>query len=303
MIYDIRSVVRHSILTAVAMDALGTTLAELPEADRVKWCYSDKLSFPKHPHKKPNNVGSEMSSIFTAVLSALATINPVDENDLPDTLNEIRTEFEIRESVIDQLQTESAYPLALAAAIGYYAVLSETSFRIATRLIVQIFEAFAIPESSLRGTVLFAFAVYRLVQSGYFGHQQLQEFLDESMVPESLQAFVERLMDHHLDADFLQLPFSVHYVENLNQVERAVAESFYYMSRIATAYPKKVLLATPRDQLVEVFTSDVNHPSALGFVFGAICTASEQQHPLITKQLREATELRSALDECLTYIS
>lgn len=305
LIVDTKHIVRHSILTAMAMDTVGYALSGHSRDDRIKWCYGDKISYPKH--KKDQSLNAKVSPnsrLFTIVLEGIANINPLEIEDIYETVGEIQKNVTSSKFFTRSLvSADGCLAIPVAAAVAYYTALAGLDRTFYLELIRNVFARFHVPSVVAKPSVMFGYVLAGLLVEGFFDLNWMLELKNEGLIPERMSSFMRRLMDGAMDAEFLRGVFDPGYVEKLNCVERVLAESLYLMTRVSTAYPKAVLNSTPRDQIVEVFTSEASDSADMGFVFGALCTASEHGHPLTTKQLREAVEMRPRITESLSYIS
>lgn len=264
-----QSLIRHSILSAMSLDAVGLALNCLPEQERADWYASGRDYFPEHGGEESFGEVSVNSKLMLTVLSTLV------KSDALPTITEV----------------SSMSGLVVGVSVGYYGALAGKT---TLESLAYISEAHFTDHQEYCAARLVCFLVCSLLYTGYFGYETLEEAHRHRLLAE-LTPFAWYMLDTHPELDRLR-HFSPKWLKGCNYSFRLLAYVVFYMLRVDTASLDKDMLALPREQLIEVFSIDGITEYDAGFIFGAICTASEHKHPLVPKSLRESVQLRESVD-------
>jgi hypothetical protein len=307
----IKSVVRHSALTALALDAVGDVFVDYTPKDRAAWYKGDRLTFPEN-----YNGSSSFNSEFLAiVLLSLFETNAKSLKDFPRASSElikVLDSYGKRKATFVQKMLNKYYAycnntgmrdgllIPVAVAIAYYSAVNELPSTSFFSLCEALFSLFLVEQEEYEAALFLSFILYRLVNTGYFGYESLEETETFCLATGEFSVLIAYFMENHLDAEFLT-KFDDEWIADFSYSQCVVVYVVFYMLRVATAYPKEILKSLPREQIPEIFTScNGVLESDMGFVFGAVCTASEHKHPLVPKPLRESVYFRDVIDSAIT---
>lgn len=309
-----KKVIRHSILTSLALDTVGNSFDSgyTPE-ERQAWYKGERTEFP--PNLKISEITPSFNSeLFIVTLLSLAESTPVHVDDLQTALEEL-------EKVYDSYATRSKYLekiggkyykylttdryigipiLSVSIAVAYYSAFVGLQNLTFLSLCEKILNLFSFVDEDYEASLFISFIIYRLVSAGYFCYESLEETIDHKLISGQFERVIKTLMKNHLNAKFLRT-FDFSLVDGLEYLQRILCYVVFLMLRVGTAYPKTKLQSLPREQVPDLFNYDRVSYADMGFIYGAICTVSEQLHPLIPQSLRESAPFSDVVDSALDY--
>ena len=302
--------VRNSILTALAMDSLGTILEDYKPGERLKWLSGDRTSYPKT--KKPRK--ASFNTDFTVLMLAVFTqVIPTERDDLPYYRDELTlalqnyyyavasTKSNNRYVRVLRGETDTGIVLPVGLILGMYAAVTFADRGFLYELVDVTCKCMSLKGRDKDDVKFYAFLSYRLANDGYFGYQYFKELLSHKVVPPFVYRLFKEIMAHHCDVEYLVEPFETHTHAGLSYAEHSLTEVMFYMCRVDSKYPKEVLPSGPKDQLADVFTSETGLAD-IGFLYGGLCTLSEQNYSLVTKLIREGVSSRKIVEEFFRYV-
>lgn len=304
--------IRNSMLTALAMDSLGTIFEDYSPDARIRWLQGDRNSYPKT--KKPRKA-SFNTDFMVLMLAVMTQVMPTTVDDMED----YQTEFQValnqyyyavasprsdnRYVRVLRGDTNTGLSIPVGMFVGMYSavVFADRSFLYA--LVDATCKTLCLKSRDRDDVKFYAFLCYRLAIDGYFGHSYFKELMAHKVVPSFIYKVFKNMMASHIDVDYLSEPYIVHQPSCCFSVaESVITESMFYMSRVDASFNRDILPSGPKDQLAEVFTSETSGLADIGFVYGGICTLSEHNYSLITKPLRENVGVRKVVDDFLKYV-
>lgn len=300
------------MLTALSLDSLGTILEDYDPDARIKWLLGDRTSYPKA--KKPRK--ASFNTDFTVLmLTVLTQVMPAGKEDMPDYSSELtvalqtyyyavaspRSDNRYVRVLRGETDTGAAMPVGMILGMYSAAIFADRAFLYT--LVEEACKCLTMKSRDRDDVKFYAFLCYRLACDGYFGYAYFKELMAHKVVPPFLYKVFKDMMRQHDDVDYLSEPFVVHQPECcLSEAERVISESMFYMCRVDSSYAKEVLPSGPKDQLADVFTSETSNLADVGFVYGGICTLSEQNYSLVTKPLREGVGSRRVVEDFFRYV-
>lgn len=303
---------RNAMLTALAMDALGTILENYPEARRMEWLAGDRTSFPKVVKGRRASINTDMLVLLATVLERIV---PGEDVDMAEYVDELAMALRNYHAVVVVPGSQNRYIRSLGGesdtgiampvgfTLGVYAACASLHRAALHRLVEDTCCVMQLCHKDSADVGLFAFLAYRLLNDGYFGYVAMRELFAHGCVPPLADRMVRDIMCHHADIDYLCEPFACHSMEEPTYSEAVLAEAMFYMCRVDLGSPRTVLPSGPKDQLGEVFTSDECDLADIGFVYGGYCTLSEQGYSLVTKPLREGTPGRKVVEDFFRFVA
>jgi hypothetical protein len=318
----LKKAARFSILTGMVLDTVGFALEDYAHEDQVKWCIGRRDFVPRHlKNTLLNGRGSFNSSMFTLVFKSLAESAPEGAEDVRYAVGDLKEYLSGYLGVVKadrpvllsrwaaQTQdNDTGLVIPVALAVGYYCAIAEFDSLTFFILLDRVLDVFDLDhQTRITGTAA-GFLCFNLLYEGYYCGEALDTLLQYGVVPEALHVFVEHLRDtlfledSALIVEALSLPFGYFRESNLAYSQRLLGTVMFYMARVGTGFLKQTLRSLPRDQIMHVMTSPNLVPADAGFLFGMVCTASEQEHPLVIRPLRESVEHRRTLDEALKFL-
>lgn len=308
----LKAVIRHSILTALALDAVGHSFSTGHSLEeKSKWCLGDRTILPRNKRDRASTgKGGPNTELFCLVFMSLAESNPIDPHDIDDYLNDLYTILERYETLADakspymrMLRGKQADGLLIpvAIAIGYYTAINSLPLIVFFNFCERIFKVFRAKDSEYDAALLLAFFIHRLSHAGYFGYYILDEANDYGLLAGKFGNGIKEMMEHNLDHEYLS-QFRPELAKGCTYTQIAMLNVVLLMLRVDTAYPKELLCSLPREQIPLVFNTNGIEEADMGFIFGSVCTASEHKHPLVPKPLRESVFNCGLVDSALSYV-
>lgn len=306
------------------MDMIGLALSGYDTEARRLYLATDKTVFPAHKdlQKTFNNKGSFNSNFSLYLLEKLADFCPVEFNDifefaefLKDNTNSYHNFVHQYDFIVSDVSHEYAFDkyfkqylssespkdegivISIAIIAGLYTAYIDQDVLFLLTLFDSMCDVYSVPKQ----LQMLAYIIYRLCYTGYFGYHMMEEVIDSSLVDESFDEFFSLLVEHNIDREFLSKPFDDKLVKTNTYSEQLLAETLFYMCRVDAAYRTENFKSLPREQLFEIYTSR-KYPADLAFLFGVLCTVSEQMHPLIPKNLRECNPYTEVVESVLSYL-
>lgn len=302
--------VRNSMLTALAMDSLGTILEDYKPGERLKWLGGERTSYPKT--RKPRK--ASFNTDFTVLMLTVFTqVMPTEKEDVLFYRDELSLALQNYYYAVASPRSDNRYVrvlrgesdtgivLPVGMLLGMYAAVMFVDRAYLYDLVDVTCRAMSLKSRDRDDVKFYAFLSYRLANDGYFGYQYFKELLSHKVVPPFVYRLFKEIMAHHSDVEYLAEPFETHAQPGLSYAEHSLTEAMFYMCRVDSSYPKDVLPSGPKDQLADVFTSDTGLAD-IGFLYGGLCTLSEQNYSLVTKPIREGVYSRKAVEEFFKYV-
>lgn len=301
--------VRNAMLTALSMDVLGTILSTYTPENRLKWLAGARTSYPAFNHKRRASFNTDCTVLL---LSVFMNITPVQLSDLDEYRDELRRAFEQYYSAVESPNSTNPYvqltrgvsdtgiAIPLGMIIGMYAAVALVDRTFLYSLISTTCKALGLSKEDQRDTKLYAFLAYRLSIDGYFGYSYFKELIAHNVIPAIVYKVFKDMMVHCNDEEYLVEPFDSEI--DISVTERPIVQSLYYLCRVDSSFPREVLPSGPKDQLSEIFTATGVNLANVSYVYGGLCTLSEQNYSLVTKPLRENTSARKVVDEFFQYM-
>lgn len=315
MPYDqrwLRKTVRNSMLTALAMDSLGTILEDYSPDDRVQWLQGDRNTYPKA--KKPRRA-SFNTDFMILMMAVMAQVSPSSLDDLLEYRDELQLALNTYYYAVASPRSDNRYVRTLRGEsntgiaipvgmfLGMYAAVVQSDRSFLYALVDETCRGIGLKNRDRDDVRMYAFLACRLAQDGYFGYTSLRELMAHRAVPPFLFNTLKHMMRHHVNVEYLSEPYvAAVVVHGCSSAEVVITESMFYMCRVDASFPRHVLPSGPKDQLVEVFTSEANALADIAFVYGGLCTLSEQNYSLLTKPLRESVPARKIVDDFFRYV-
>lgn len=300
------------MLTALAMDSLGTIFEDYDPDARIRWLRSERVTYPKS--KKPRRA-SFNTDFMVLLLTVMTQVMPTSQEDMQDYRDEVNVALQNYYYAVASPRSDNRYVRMLRGETG-------TGVAIPTGMLLGMYSAAIFADRVFLYTLVdetcrclsmksrdkddvkfYAFLCYRLAIDGYFGYAYFKELMAHKLVPPFLYRVFKNMMDKHQDVDYLSEPFwALDVNSGLTAAETVITESMFYMCRVDASFSKEVLPSGPKDQLAEVLTSETSGLADIGFVYGGVCTLSEQNYSLITKPLREGVAARRTVEDFFRYV-
>lgn len=302
--------VRNSMLTALAMDSLGTILEDYKPGERLKWLSGERTSYPKPRKVRKASFNTDFTVLMLTVFTQVV---PTEKEDILLYREELSLALQSYYYAVASPRSNNRYVrvlrgesdtgivLPVGMLLGMYAAVMYVDRAYLYDLVDVTCKAMSLKSRDQDDVKFYAFLSYRLANDGYFGYQYFKELLSHKVVPPFVYRLFKEIMAHHCDVEYLTEPFYVHTQPGLSYAEQSLTEAMFYMCRVDSGFPKDVLPSGPKDQLADVFTSDIEL-SDIGFLYGGLCTLSEQNYSLVTKPLREGVYSRKTVDEFFKYV-
>jgi hypothetical protein len=304
-------VVRHALLTTFVLDVVGFALSSHEPQQRINWCKGKRDEVPNHKHNRLFNKRTSFNSYFLVhLLRLFCESNPVELEDIHLVVDDIedfiakfgkesKAERVILGNKLDDHNTgkDTGLILIVAVSVAIYSLLVEGSSLFFFMFADAVFDAFGFDQQTKQLGMFVAFNVYQLAHTGYFCIEHLEDCFQYNVVPDMLSDRLTTLKENGMNVQFLKQRCDLVGLDGYST--KIVMEVMHVMMRISTGYTGGIK-TTPREQLAEIFTSDSN-PEDIGFLYGMVCMASEQEHPLVTRILREGVEYRKAVDDTLRF--
>lgn len=300
-----RAIVRHSILTGIALDTVGYAFESgYSKLDKLQWYDSSRLEFPKH-RKGKDGVPSFNSDYLAFLLLNLCEESPIDKDDLGDFIADYPT---LQSRFVEQcsrhknaFDKEYSHVMSLALSLGYYAGAMDIEHTVLLMWADRFLSRLQLDPINYHTGLILAYTTFRLCSTGYFGYASLKELKDHQLLHGEIGIVLRHFMEEHPSPKFLQ-NLDMTLFEPLSYFEQLLCGIMYVLLRIDSAYPKDILKSLPRDQIGDVFSFQGLKETDAGFLFGCLCTISEHKHPLVPKPLRESVQPLGVIDSSLIYV-
>jgi len=308
-----RQATRKSLLTAMAFDALGSALEPYSPKQRVNWFGGERVMLKRNARR----VGTFNTQFMLLLLQTLAFTNPIEEDMCKEYESDLKSVLGYYVEQVNQSRTHNRYILMLRGAedtgisisvgmaIGYYGAMLGGTFEVLPlleSLCDSTASAVRLKSADRKDAYLYAVNIARLVRAGYFCAEHLEELVIHGVVPKSLDKFVKHLIDEHDNPSVFEGAFKGEHSNATTQAQKVLAEVFYYMCRVNLQHGSKEVPSTPRQQLPDIFGSPLSGLTDLAFVYGGVCTASEQNHTLLPNTYRENVGGAELVDELFNYV-
>lgn len=308
----LRNSAEKSLLTALALDALGSAYESFDAKRRTEWLFGGKANLPRGARR----IGSYNTDMLMLILRVLYSAQPMSAADSPELKATLKLALATYTEVVSGARSTNPYYLAtrhqyntcvalpVGVAVGYYVALhaySDDWHTLLNEIIAVVASVMPFNAPLLEELRFVAVLMIRLLHLGYFGHAQIDEMHKYNAVPNGLRTFFQDLYAHEYDAVWLNRAFvSVSLPHRTTYGQRVIAEATFYLARVATQYEQQVLASNPRQQLASIFTHAYTQLPDIAFMFGAMCTASEHGYALVPKPFRLAVEAKHSVRKMLS---
>lgn len=278
------------------MDVLANTLLDCTDENARQVWLANKLKLPKNI-SNPVLTGqlSPHGHLLLMILEYLVDEYPCEEEDLNDFtvgLYDALTSnfgdfllFNPIEEYLKHKTKDDSLCIVLGIAIGYYCSMIESTMLFMLLLCEEFSKVISPLDFQLDILICTAFTIWNLGNTGYFGRSTLMEITDRHLCPKELLYFVDMCCNNNLNYDFLSQEYDTHNFNKLSNMSKNLSKCFYHMMRVDTAYRGNDFQSLPREQLPEILDIDI-YSQVTPLLFGALCTMSERQHPLIQNHIR-----------------
>ena len=282
----------------MASDAIGEALDF--EDEKAILAYFEKPDYFPTNRLNPSKTGSGgyNTELCLCAIRSLDDINPVELEDIrffvdafvERTIEKEKILLSYKKKIYALNGNDYANSLPIAIATGTYSSLQGTSTMFSLRLYDSACTVYGITnEIDLACGRCLCYLVSYLLKTGYFGIEAMQLLHDLNFYTDAFYKVVDEILAHPLEADYLNGYISDEALNGLSYFELILADVFFHMARVDTAYRPNVLKSPPSAQWALMLPRATVDLSDVCFAYGAVCGASEHTKPVITKQLREST--------------
>jgi hypothetical protein len=304
--------VRNSLLTALVMDTLGVLFSDFKSAEIKSWLQTDRTVLPKSKRTRKASFNTDFSVLL---LHVFKQTTPIFSEDLHDYKRELTEALQIYYYAVGSMKSDNRYvrtvrgepntgiSLPVGLLLGMYASCVFMERSMLYDLVEVTCRCLGLKSRDRDDVRMLAFLSYQLANHGYFGYQHFQELFSHRAVPAFMYRICRELMRNHSDLEYLSEPFASHVCGSMSYAEYVTVESMYYLCRVDSSFLKELLPSGPKDQLIHVFHTQGADLADVAFIYGGLCTLSEQNYSLVTKPLREGVSARRIVDDFFQAIA
>lgn len=299
---------RNSFLTSLALDSIGTIFEDYSKEERDAWFSGARTAYPKS--KKVRKASFNSDFVVVMMLSLMQSL-PLRLEDMCAYDDDLTTFLQSYYYMVASPRTDNRYVLSLqgqsdtgivfsiAMCLGVYAACMGIQRDMLIMLVTTVAKKVGLHRRDWPSALALAYLSYRLLREAYFGYTYFTELLAQNMVPPFAYSVFTEMMENHHNVGYLSQSFSTHKRVGVSNTEDTIMRAMYHMCRVDLGCHKTLMPSGPKDQLHDLFDddSDKHRFADFGFVYGGLCTLSEQLYSLVTKPLREGVVSRQVVDD------
>lgn len=243
-----------------------------------------QLSSERYPRgSKPYGSAGFNTLMFLFLLRILSDTIPFTRLDVADTARQVEkeisrvafTDSDKIQKHLDNPRQDIGLSLPIGLAVGYYSAITNLTLDVVRDLAEGVAAGAGLPSDQRRTTMGISYLVWSLANTGYFGSEDCETLLNLGFASKDLSEFLIDVYCNAVEAEYWEKPKSDVFV-NLGYSERCLAQAIWYLMRIATHLKFDVGFPTvAKENLNEVFADPFTGGGA-AFLFGSLCTLSEQ---------------------------